>query len=210
MKFEEFKVGEFLDDLASNSPAPGGGSTAALCGALGTALVSMVSNLTIGRENYRNNWPVVEVIRSESEGLRSEFVKLMNDDTESFNAYLAAIKMPKGTAEANAARSAAIQSASVTVTEIPLRVLELASDTASLAVRALRAGNSNTASDAGCAALIAEAAGKSAAYNVRINLPGIKDEGFASEARRRMKSALSSLSKSCIEAEAIIDSVLKE
>ena len=208
MKFEDFKVGEFLDELASDSPAPGGGSVAAGCGALGAALVSMVSSLTIGREKHRDRWPLREEVRSKSESLRSEFVKLMNDDTDAFNAFIAATKMPKGTAEEGEARSAAIQRASKAVTEIPLRVLELSAEAASLAVKAASSGNPNAASDAGCAALLSEAAGKSAAYNVRINLPGIKDEGFASAARLRMKSALDSMSKSCDKTRAVMDDTL--
>ncbi|MDR1483032.1 MAG: cyclodeaminase/cyclohydrolase family protein [Synergistaceae bacterium] len=208
MKFEDLRVEAFLDELASDSPAPGGGSVAAVCGALGTALVSMVCALTVGREKYRGSWTAMEEVRSKSESLRAEFVKLMNDDTESFKAFMAAMKLPKGTPELDAARSAAVQKASVAVTDVPLRVLELSADAASLVLKAVRIGNANAASDAGCAALLAEAAGRSAAYNVRINLPGIKDEGFVSNARYRMKSALESLSKFCDETKTVMDNLL--
>ena len=88
MKFEEMKVQEFIDELASNSPAPGGGSVAALGGSLGAGLVSMVCNLTIGKEKYKENWTVMEGVLAKSEAIRAKFIDLMNKDTESFNVAL--------------------------------------------------------------------------------------------------------------------------
>ena len=111
MKFEEMTVGAFIDELASNSPAPGGGSVAALCGSLASGLTAMVGNLTIGKEKYKDNWETMEKVFKESETLRASFVKLMNDDTDSFNIFMAAMKMPKDTDEQKAARKAAMAEA---------------------------------------------------------------------------------------------------
>lgn len=195
MSFEKMEIQSFLDELASDSPAPGGGSVAALCGSLAAALVSMVCSLTIGKEKYRENWAAMEGIKVKSEALRAKFVTLMNEDTESFNIFMAAMKMPKTTDEEKAARRKAMGEASKTATEIPLRTLEACAELSAIAVTAAERGNPNTASDAGSAALLAEAAGSAAAYNVRINLPGISDEVFADACRARMSEALDEISR---------------
>ena len=179
------EIQSFLDELASDSPAPGGGSVAALCGSLAAALVSMVCSLTIGKEKYRESWAVMEGIKVKSEALRAKFVTLMNEDTESFNIFMAAMKMPKTTDEEKAARRKAMGEASKTATEIPLRTLEACAELSAIAVTAAERGNPNTASDAGSAA----------AYNVRINLPGISDEVFADACRARMSEALDEISR---------------
>lgn len=190
MKFEEMKVREFIDELASNSPAPGGGSVAALGGSLGAGLVSMVCNLTIGKEKYKENWTVMEGVLAKSEAIRAKFIDLMNKDTESFNVFMTAMKMPKATDEEKAVRKAAMAEASKLATEVPLVTLETCAELSEIALVAAEHGNPNAASDGGCAALLAEAAGKAAAYNVRINLPGVSDEAFVAQCKERMLSAL--------------------
>ncbi|MDR1966356.1 MAG: cyclodeaminase/cyclohydrolase family protein [Synergistaceae bacterium] len=208
MAFASGTVKKFLDDLASDSPAPGGGSVAALGGALGAGLVSMVSRLTVGREKYRGNWEAMEAILSESEPLREKLAFLMDEDTKSFNALMAALKLPKESEAEKSARREAIEDASKASTEVPLATLEACAGIAKLASNAARLGNPNAASDAGSAALLAEAAGKAAAYNVRINLPGIKDAAFVSKARERMKRALGEISQSCLDAYEEMDRIL--
>lgn len=193
MKFEEMKVQEFIDELASNSPAPGGGSVAALGGSLGAGLVSMVCNLTIGKEKYKENWTVMEGVLAKSEAIRAKFVELMNKDTESFNVFMTAMKMPKATDEEKAARKAAMGEAAKLATEVPLVTLETCAELSEIALVAAAHGNPNAASDGGCAALLAEAAGKSAAYNVRINLPGVSDEAFVAQCKARMLNALDTI-----------------
>ena len=190
MKFEEMKVQEFIDELASNSPAPGGGSVAALGGSLGAGLVSMVCNLTIGKEKYKENWTVMEGVLAKSEAIRAKFIDLMNKDTESFNVFMTAMKMPKATDEEKAVRKAAMAEASKLATEVPLVTLETCAELSEIALVAAEHSNPNAASDGGCAALLAEAAGKAAAYNVRINLPGVSDEAFVAQCKERMLSAL--------------------
>jgi glutamate formiminotransferase/formiminotetrahydrofolate cyclodeaminase len=209
MPFQNDTIKQFLDALASDAPAPGGGSVAALSGALGAALVTMVSNLTIGREKYRENWAAMEVILEASNCLLGKFLKLMDEDTEAFNEFMAAMKLPRNTDVEKEVRNAAIAEASKKVTEVPLATLERCAEIAELAAKAAKLGNPNTASDAGSAALMAEAAGKAAAYNVRINLPGIKDEEFEKSIRERLYKALSSIDDSCQSAEETMDKLLK-
>ncbi|MEA4872297.1 MAG: cyclodeaminase/cyclohydrolase family protein [Synergistaceae bacterium] len=209
MKFERMEIRAFLDELASDSPAPGGGSVAALCASLGSALVSMVANLTIGKEKYKESWQLMEDVVGKSESLRFKFVELMNRDTESFNTFMAAMKMPKAKEEEKCIRKKAMGEASKLATEVPLLTLEACVEMAELAYLAAKNGNTNTISDAGSAALIAEAAGKAAAYNVKINLPGITDETFAADFKARMTEALLQLSISADKTTDILDKELQ-
>ena len=208
MPFANDTIKSFLDDLASESPAPGGGSVAGLGGALGAALVSMVASLTVGNEKYRDNWERMSEAKKESERLIERFLELMNEDALAFNSFIAVLKMPKGTDEEKSARREAMAAATKRITEVPLRTLGLCVDTAALALEAAELGNPNTVSDAGSAALMAEAAGKAAAYNVRINLPSLKDEAFASEARRKLAAALEALEANCRSVGAMMDKAL--
>ena len=139
---------KFLDDLASDLPAPGGGSVAALGASLAFALVSMVSNLTVGKEKYRGNWEKMKAAVETSEQLRIESLALMDDDVESFNAYMAALKMPKETDDQKSARASELEKTAKRAAEVPLSVLELCTKAAELAVQAAEYGNPNTATDA--------------------------------------------------------------
>ena len=209
MKFERMEIRAFLDELASDSPAPGGGSVAALCASLGSALVSMVANLTIGKEKYKESWQLMEDVVGKSESLRFKFVELMNRDTESFNTFMAAMKMPKATEEEKCIRKKAMGEASKLATEVPLLTLEACVEMTELAYLAAKNGNTNTISDAGSAALLGDAAGKAAAYNVKINLPGVTDETFAADFKARMTEALQQLSINAEKATAILDKALQ-
>jgi len=208
MKFERMEIRAFLDELASDSPAPGGGSVAALCASLGSALVSMVANLTIGKEKYKDSWQTMEDVVGKSEALRFKFIDLMNKDTESFNTFMAAMKLPKSTEEEKCARRKAMAEASKLATKVPLMTLEACVEMSELAYLAARDGNPNTISDAGSAALISEAAGKAAAYNVKINLPGVTDETFSADFKARMEEALVQLTANVKKTEELLDKSL--
>ena len=209
MKFERMEIRAFLDELASDSPAPGGGSVAALCASLGSALVSMVANLTIGKEKYKDSWQIMEDVVSKSESLRFKFVDLMNKDTESFNSFMAAMKLPKATEEEKCIRKKAMGEASKLATEVPLLTLEACVEVCELAYLAAKDGNTNTISDAGSAALLSEAAGRAAAYNVKINLPGVTDESFAADFKARMEDALKQLKANAEKTTEILDKALQ-
>ena len=172
-------VTEFLDALASSAPAPGGGSVAALSGAMGAALVSMVCNLTLGKKRYAGVQADIQALLEQSEALRHELAGLLQADVEAFTGVSQAYKMPRGTAEEKAARSAAIQEALKLATMPPIKVAEACVQVLALCTPAAEKGNRQAVSDAGVAALMAEAGLRSAALNVLINLNSIKDEAFS-------------------------------
>jgi glutamate formiminotransferase/formiminotetrahydrofolate cyclodeaminase len=208
MTFDEQTLGNFLDDLASKSSAPGGGSAAALAGALGAALVSMVANLTLLHEKYRDSHEEMMEVLARSEHLRSRFVRLMDEDTASFNAFMVAMKLPKGTEEEASERGSAMTAALKDATEIPLATLDCCYELALLANRAARRGNPNVMTDAAIASKLAEAAAESAAYNVRINMPSLKDREFVSRAGERMKHSIDSTAGICRDTKEAVEAAL--
>jgi formiminotetrahydrofolate cyclodeaminase len=184
-------VSGFLDALASSAPAPGGGSVAALSGALGAALVSMVCNLTLGKKKYADVQDDIAALVRESEDLRGELTRLLDADVLAFTDVSAAYKMPRETPEEKSARSAAIQEALKKATLVPMRVAEACVKVLALCTPAAEKGNVNAVSDAGVAALMAEAALRSAALNVIINVNAIQDEAFCSETMAKLEALLS-------------------
>lgn len=186
-------ITEFTKELASDSPAPGGGSVAALTGALAAALSAMVGRLTVGKEKYKDGWAVMEKVQNEADALSVTLLSLMEEDTDAFNAYMAAMKLPKDTDEAKAARKAAMQDAAKKSTSVPLRTMERCLEAAKLGDLAAKNGNPNALSDAGSAVLLAKAGGRAAMYNVLINLPGITDAEFAAQCKSRSEAVMAEL-----------------
>ncbi|MDY7040352.1 MAG: cyclodeaminase/cyclohydrolase family protein [Chloroflexota bacterium] len=183
-------VTTFLDELASSAPAPGGGSVAALTGALGAALVSMVCNLTVGKKKYADVQDDIQSLLKQSEALRHELVDLLEADVQVYTSVSKAYKMPRETEEEKAARTAAIQDALKDATMVPMKVAEACVKILDLCTPAAEKGNVNAVSDAGVAALMAEAGLRSAALNVLINLGAIKDEGFVKREGARLDALL--------------------
>ena len=175
------KINEFADLLSTDAPAPGGGSVAALCGALSGALSSMVGALTHGKKGYEKAFDVAEEIGVEAQRLKDEFLADVDRDTEAFNNVMAAARLPKKTDEDKAARQEAMDKANKEATLVPLNVLRRTWEAAQLARRIAEKGNKNSVSDAGVAALTARAAAEGAYLNVAINLPGITDKDFKTE-----------------------------
>jgi formiminotetrahydrofolate cyclodeaminase len=180
----------FLDELASAAPAPGGGSVAALSGALGAALVSMVCNLTLGKQGYAAVQDDVAALLGESERLRHVLLELLEDDVQVYTDVSQAMKMPRETEHQKAARAAVLETALKTATEVPLEVGEACAAVMELCHRAAEVGNVNAVSDAGVAVLMAEAGLRSAALNVLINLGWIADEVFVARNRARLDALL--------------------
>ena len=174
-------VTQFLDELASNSPAPGGGSVAALAGAAGAALASMVCNLTIGKKKYAEVQDEMKAVLEQTELLRKELTQLIDKDTEAFNSVMAAFGLPKTTEQEQAARAAAIQVATKAATLVPLSVMQTCEKALLHAKTVAKKGNKNSASDAGVAALMLQAGCAGAALNVRINLGGLNDTVFVQQ-----------------------------
>jgi len=168
----------FADELSMDSPAPGGGSVAAYCGALSAALSAMVANLTVGKKGYEKSWAELRRTASEAQILKDEYLRYVDLDTAAFNKVMDAGRLPKATEEQSRIRDAALEDATREATRIPFEVLKNCRELLRLSSSAVKRGNRNSLSDAGVAALAARAAADGAYYNVRINLPGLKDENF--------------------------------
>lgn len=178
---------KYLDEAASGASTPGGGSVAALAGALGAALTSMVCNFTVGKKKYKDVEAEVSQILSEVEELRGELLELMVKDTQVYGQVSAAYGMPKDTAEEKAARTAAIQDALKAAMGAPLEAAICCHKILKLNESLVDKGNTNLISDVGVAILLAEAAMRSAIMNVEINLSYIKDEDLCEETRAKLR-----------------------
>ncbi len=176
----------FLDALASNAPAPGGGAAAALMGAAGAALVSMVCNLTLGKPKYATVEGDMQSLLEKSEALRARLTKMMEDDQAVFRTLMSAYGLPKQTDAEKTERKQAIQDALKRATEVPLASARACAEVITLSLEAAEKGNLQVVSDAGVAAAAAEAGLKSAALNVWINVPSIEDIDFADAARKEI------------------------
>lgn len=172
---------EFANELSMDSPAPGGGSTAALCGALSAALTSMVSNLTVGKKEYDDVQEKAIEMAITAQNLKDEFLRAVDLDTQAFNKVMDAFRMKKKTEDQKKQREAAIQDATKEATLVPMDVLEKSLQALTLAKDIALHGNKNSLSDAGVAGLSAQTAAEGAYYNVLINLPDIHDEEFKEE-----------------------------
>jgi len=174
-------IQHFLDELASKAPTPGGGSAAAIIGAMGAGLVSMVCNLTIGKKGYEAVDADMRATLDASESLRARLSDTVRADVEAFDRVMGAYRLPKETDADKQARSEAIQAALKAATDVPLACAKDCAELIQLSRIAAEKGNRNVISDAGVAVLAAYAALKSAALNVYVNTGGIKDEAFAQE-----------------------------
>jgi formiminotetrahydrofolate cyclodeaminase len=176
-------VRQFLDQLASAAPAPGGGSIAALSGAMAAGLLTMVCDLTIGKKQYAEFEEEARVLRERSEALRAELQGLAQADVDVFNHLAAAYKLPRTTDADAASRRAAIQKVTRAATEVPLRVARAATALLPLCAPLARHGNRSAVSDVGVAALLVQAAIPSALLNVEINLAALEDQLFVRQTR---------------------------
>lgn len=189
----------FLDGLASESPTPGGGAVAAIAGATGSALISMVCNLTIGKAGYEEVQERMRGIRAAAEHARGAFLEFADVDATAFDGVMAAFKMPKGTDAEKAARSRAIQRGYEEATSPPLEIARLAAAQMELARETTELGNANAASDGACAAQSLSAAVWSATYNVEINASALKDAAKAQVLRDEV-SALRAQAQALLDA----------
>ncbi|MBI1867392.1 MAG: cyclodeaminase/cyclohydrolase family protein [Methylocystis sp.] len=174
-------IANFLDGLASETPTPGGGGAAAVCGAIGAALVSMVCNLTIGKKNYAEVEADLQAVLANAEQLRAELTGAIEEDVAAFNAVMGAYGLPRATDAEKAVRANAIQAALKSATLAPLRACKACWEVIALAAIAAEKGNLNVISDAGVAVLAANAGLRSSALNVFINAKAIKDRDFAEQ-----------------------------
>lgn len=190
----------FLDHLASLSATPGGGSAAALMGAQGAALVSMVCNLTIGKPKFAEVEAELKTVLAQAEALRSQLTDLIQSDIDVFNRLMSQYALPKESDEDKAIRSAAIQAVLKEATEIPMQCVHACVEVIRLSKVAAELGNPSAVSDAGAAVMAAYGGLKSSALNVYINLGGLKDKTFA-------EAKLAELEQSTNNIEKIVDDV---
>ncbi|OIO61131.1 MAG: glutamate formimidoyltransferase [Candidatus Marinimicrobia bacterium CG1_02_48_14] len=203
-------VTDFADELASDSPAPGGGSVAALAGSLGAALVNMVGVLTHDKKGYEAATIEVESLSLAARSLKENLLKLVDEDTESFNQVMSAMRLPKKTDEQKSVRDLAILQATKVSASVPLRVMEACLKVVKLSARMAIIGNQNSLSDAGVGILMARAGLEGAAMNVLINLQGLGDPSFVTDMQEKVAALRSEMTKIAEENLAAIFSSLRK
>lgn len=178
-KLVDMTCKDFADETASESPAPGGGSISAYMGALAAALGTMVANLSAHKAGWDDRWEEFSDVAEKGRDIQDSLIHLVDEDTEAFNRIMAVFAMPKKTEEEKAARSAALQEATLYATEVPLRTMRAAYETFDVLEAMAKNGNPASVSDAGVGALAARSAVLGAQLNVRINAAGLKDRAKA-------------------------------
>lgn len=181
MPFKDQTITQFLSELSSSAPTPGGGSTAALAGALAAGLICMVSSLTISKKNYEPVEPQMKKILAEAQACRDESIELMERDAAAFAQVIAAYRLPKATEAQKQKRKQEAQKALLEATRVPYRVAEICTRLLEFSKVLTGKGNKNAISDAGVAACLAEAALQGALLNVTINLRLLEDQSFKEE-----------------------------
>ncbi len=184
------KLNDFMDELSSDSPAPGGGSVAGVCAALSGSLSAMVANLTVNKKGYEKVQDVVKPIAEEGQDIKTEALYVIDRDTDAFNVMMDANRLPKKTDEETAIREQAIEAATQNAIQVPLETMKIALKAVKLAQRVSGVGNENALSDAGVAAITANAAAKAAYLNVMINMAGITDQMFKAKTIDEAKQIL--------------------
>ena len=197
MEMQDMNVRELIELTASNAPAPGGGAIAALSGAFGAALAAMVGSLTLGKKGYEDAQEEMAEMTDKGKNLAKKLLAAMDEDANSFNGYMAALGMPKGTEEEKTIRRAAMQDALKSASLVPLNTAKTAAEVFPLAEAAVKSGNRNAVTDGLVAAMMARTAVLGALLNVKINLGSIKDEAFVQE----LQAACGALQEEAIAAE---------
>lgn len=180
----------YLDDLASSNPTPGGGSTAALSGAMGAALVCMVARLTLGKPKYAEVEAEVQAVLEQAEQLRQRFQQLIQADIAAYGNLSACFKMPRASAEEKAARTQALQQRLHEAALVPLEMAERAVTLAQFCQRIAEIGNVNVLSDIATAATLAVGSANGAAWMVRTNVHALKDQALVATLEQRLDTAL--------------------
>jgi formiminotetrahydrofolate cyclodeaminase len=190
IKFINYAIKEFIDLLASKEPAPGGGSAAALVGSIGVALSSMVANLTIGKEKFKDKEELMREIVQKNEKLQKELLELIEKDAEAFNKVADALKLPKNNPEEKEKRKEILENALKEASLVPLEVMKKSLEALKILENTLGNSTPNAVSDIGVSALCLKSAIQSAWLNVKINLVSIRDKDFVYEIQRQAESLL--------------------
>ena len=174
-KLTKMTIEGLLTEFASDSPAPGGGSAAALAGALAASLCEMVARLTLGREKLKEAWPAMEKAKAKARHLGMRLRELVDEDTDAYVSVVTARRLPKDSSAESAVRDRIIQESLLRAARVPLETLRSLAELSGLVLLVAEKGNQGCITDAGAAALMIEAGAQAAAWNVQINLPGIHD-----------------------------------
>ncbi|MGB9814288.1 MAG: cyclodeaminase/cyclohydrolase family protein [Thermovenabulum sp.] len=207
--FIDSDIKEFVEALSSKEPVPGGGGAAALAGALGNALVSMVGNLTVGKEKYKDVEPEVIEILKKAKELQEKLLSLIDEDAQVFSKVAAAYKMPKNTEEEKAKKQEALNQALKDACKVPVEIMEYSLEAIKLQRRLAEIGSNLAISDVGVGALLLKAAVLSGKLNVYINLNSITDKEFVEETKERIEKISEDAEKLADEAYQIILQKLK-
>jgi glutamate formiminotransferase/formiminotetrahydrofolate cyclodeaminase len=199
---------DFVDEVSRDTPAPGGGSVAALAGALGGALAAMVANLSAVKGEFHDRYDKLCALASKAQAVKDALVRGVDEDTRAFDSVLEAMRMPRDTEEERAERDRAIQDGYERATRVPLGTVQRCRDALELCVDMVQMADPEMVSDVGTGALLAQAGARAAAYNVRINLRHIRDERFLNEMRERVRSLLEDCGRLAATAEAQVGKVL--
>jgi glutamate formiminotransferase/formiminotetrahydrofolate cyclodeaminase len=199
---------DFVDEVSRDTPAPGGGSVAALAGALGAALGAMVANLSVGKGEYDHRYQELCSLSDRAQELKDALVRGVDEDTQAFDAVIAGMRMPKDTPEEKEVRARAIQDGYKAATLVPLTTVEQCRDTLQICLEMVQMAPEEMMSDVGTGALVARAGLIGAAYNVRINLKSIEDEGFCQEMTGRLKGVLEEGERLARDVESVMEESL--
>ncbi len=204
----KLRLDEFADELSMDSPTPGGGSVAALCGSLSAALSAMVANLTVGKKGYEERYHKMKELAVKAQLLKEEFLQAADLDTLAFNQVMESFRLPRATEQQAKERDLAIENAYREATLVPFSVLKKSVALAELALEVAKWGNQNSVSDAGVAGLAARTCGLGAFYNVSINLPYLKDESFKKKTLAQAKKLKDNLEKRLQKLDNLMSKVL--
>ncbi len=201
---------DFVDEVSRDTPAPGGGSVAALAGALGSALAAMVANLSAVKGEYDNRYDKLCSLSQKAQSVKDALIHGVDEDTRAFDSVLEAMRMPTDTPDERQEREEAIQDGYKTATRVPLGTVELCQEALELCLDMAQMSDPEMVSDVGTGALMARAGAQAAAYNVRINLRHIDDEGFRREMVGRVETLLEESDRLAAAVEAEVEKVLRE
>ena len=190
MMIKDQSISAFLDELASNSPTPGGGGAAAIMAAIGAALASMVCNLTLGKKSYEKGDVELQDALKKANALSCQLSDMSQADADAFNGVMSAYGMAKESDEEKSARSEAIQAALKEATDVPLACAKLAREVMNISKLVAEKGNKNAITESGISVLVAYAALRSSSLNVYINIGVIKDEAFTSDRQKQLEQVL--------------------
>jgi formiminotetrahydrofolate cyclodeaminase len=191
--YKDQSLQTFLDDLASSNPTPGGGSTAAISGAMAAGLVCMVCRLTLGKPKYTDVQAEINTLLEHAEAQQQRFIELLAEDIAAYDTLSASFKLPRATDDEKQERATAVQKALLAAALVPLEITERAVAVARICERVSQIGNVNVISDIAASAMLAAAAGTAAAWMVRVNLQSFHDSALASQLSQRLSAGLEEL-----------------